>query len=69
MVVGGGFSGVEVAGELADFLRGALRYYPRAKPDELRVTILQDGARLLPELPKDLGRRAARSLERRGVAV
>lgn len=69
VVVGGGFSGVEVAGELADFLRGALRYYPRVKPDELRVTILQDGARLLPELPESLGRRAARSLERRGVAV
>lgn len=69
VVVGGGFSGVEVAGELADFLHGALRYYPRVKPDELRVTILQDGARLLPELPESLGRRAARSLERRGVAV
>ncbi|WP_198319051.1 NAD(P)/FAD-dependent oxidoreductase [Azotobacter chroococcum] len=67
LVIGGGFAGVEVAGELADFLRGALRYYPRVKPDELRVTILQDGTRLLPELPESLGRRAARSLERRGV--
>ena len=31
IVIGGGFSGVEVAGELADFLRGALRYYPRVR--------------------------------------
>jgi NADH dehydrogenase len=69
VVVGGGFSGVEVAGELADFLRGALRYYPRVKADELEVTILQDGDRLLPELPERLGRIAARSMCRRGIDV
>lgn len=69
VVVGGGFSGVEVAGELADFLRGALRYYPRVRADELAVTILQDGERLLPELPARLGCLAARSLRRRGVDV
>jgi len=69
VVVGGGFSGVEVAGELADFLRGALRYYPRVRRDELQVTILQDGDRLLPELPEPLGRSAARSMCRRGVDV
>jgi NADH dehydrogenase len=69
VVVGGGFSGVEVAGELADFLQGALRYYPRVKKEELQVTILQDGDRLLPELPERLGRTAARSMCRRGVDV
>src|SRR5207244_9695560 len=37
VVIGGGFSGVEVAGTLADFLQGALRYYPRVRADELRV--------------------------------
>ncbi len=69
VVVGGGFSGVEVAGELADFLDGARRYYPRVAADELAVTILQDGERLLPELPECLGRSAARSMSRRGIAV
>jgi NADH dehydrogenase len=69
VVIGGGFSGVEVAGELADFLAGALRFYPRAHADELRVTLLQDGERLLPELPASLGVAAARSLMGRGVAV
>ena len=69
VVVGGGFSGVEVAGELHDFLHGARRYYPRVKDGELQVTILQDGERLLPELPEKLGRSAARSMGRRGIEV
>ena len=69
VVVGGGFSGVEVAGELHDFLHGARRYYPRVNDGELRVTLLQDGERLLPELPEKLGRSAARSMGRRGIDV
>lgn len=69
VVIGGGFSGVEVAGELADFLRSAARYYPRADAAGLRVTLLQDADRLLPELPESLGRAAARSLAARGVDV
>jgi NADH dehydrogenase len=69
IVIGGGFSGVEVAGGLADFLHGARRYYPRVLRDELQVTLLHDGARLLPELPAALGEAAAQSLAERGVRV
>jgi len=69
IVIGGGFSGVEVAGELADFLRGVLRYYPRVDRDELNVTLLHDADRLLLELPESLGRAAARSLRSRRVDV
>ena len=69
VVVGGGFSGVEVAGELADFLCGAKRYYPRVLASELQVTLLQDADRLLPELPECLGRAAEKSLSGRGIRV
>ena len=69
IVIGGGFSGVEVAGELADFLRGATRFYPRVNPSELRVTLLQDADRLLLELPESLGLAATRSLASRGIDV
>jgi NADH dehydrogenase len=69
IVVGGGFSGVEAAGALADFLRGARRFYPRLARHELAVTLLHDGERLLPELPATLGDAARRSLEARGVEV
>lgn len=69
VVIGGGFSGVEVAGAVADFIRSAHRHYRRVKADELRVTLLHDMDRLLPELPKRLGEAAARSLRERGVDV
>jgi NADH dehydrogenase len=69
VVIGGGFSGVEVAGELSDYLKSVQRYYPRVNMDEVRLTIVQDIDRLLPELPVRLGAVAMRSLERRSVAV
>jgi len=69
VVIGGGFSGVEVAGAIADFINSARRCYRRIRPDELSVTLLHDQARLLPELPARLGESAARSLRQRGVAV
>lgn len=69
VVIGGGFSGVEVAGELADFLASARRYYPRVRAEELQVTLLQDADRLLLELPDTLGHAAADSLRERGVDV
>jgi NADH dehydrogenase len=68
-VIGGGFSGVEVAGELVDCLRSIRRYYPRVRADELSVTLLQDQPRLLPELSARLGEAARRSLAARGVDV
>lgn len=69
LVIGGGFSGVETAGALADSLRSIARYYPRVSASEVKVTLLQDIDRLLPELPAQLGATAARSLRERGVDV
>ena len=69
VIIGGGFSGVETAGELIDCLTSIHRYYPLVEPAELKVTLLHDGARLLPELSERLGVAAHRSLARRGVDV
>ncbi len=69
VVVGGGFSGVEVAGELVDCLRSIRHFYPRVAGHELQVTVLQDLDRLLPELPSTLGLAALKSLRARGVQV
>ncbi len=69
VVVGGGFSGVEVAGAIADALREIRRYYPRVNADELKVTLLQNVERLLMELPKSLGDAAEASLKKRGIDV
>ena len=69
VIIGGGFSGVEVAGAIADFTKSALRHYRRIQPGELQVTLLHDAQRLLPELPARLGDAAACSLRQRGVDV
>lgn len=69
VIIGGGFSGAEVAGELVDCLASIARYYPRVRRDELAVTLLHDQARLLPEMSQRLAAAAQRSLERRGVTV
>jgi NADH dehydrogenase len=68
-VIGGGFSGVEVAGAVADFIASAHRWYPRVAKRELGVTLLEGGDRLLPELPASLGEAARQSLAGRGVDV
>jgi NADH:ubiquinone reductase (H+-translocating) len=68
-VIGGGFSGVEVAGQLADCLASIRRYYPRIGAGELEVALLQDLDRLLPELPSSLGAAALASLKSRHVDI
>jgi NADH dehydrogenase len=69
VVVGGGFSGVETAGELADFLYASLRYYKRIHPEDLRIVLLHAGDRLLPELSPSLGAFTLRKMRGQGVDV
>lgn len=69
IVIGGGFSGVEVAGELVDCLASIRRYYPLVRADELKITVLHGTDRLLPELSPALGAAALASLRQRDVAV
>ncbi len=66
VVVGGGFSGVEVAGEISDFLQASRRWYRHLQSEPARVVVVHGGPRLLPELPERLGRFAARWLARHG---
>ena len=69
VVIGGGFSGVETAGELVDFLYASLKYYKRVRAEDLAITLLHSGERLLPELSASLGAFALRNMLRRGVKV
>ena len=68
-VIGGGFSGVEVAGQIYDLLTDSLRFYPSLRREDVRVEILHGGAQLLPELPTSLGDYASRRLQARGLVV
>lgn len=69
VVVGGGFSGVEVAGEIADLLGASRRFYPDIPRDEIKVTLLHSRDRLLPELPESLADFARRKMTARGIDV
>lgn len=69
VVVGGGFAGVETAGELNDFVRGAGRYYPSVQRRDVRVVLVHQGPRILPEVSEPLSAYALRKLRSRGVEV
>jgi NADH:ubiquinone reductase (H+-translocating) len=69
VVVGGGFTGVETLGEMQELIRKSLRHYPSVRPDEVRIILVQHGARILPELPEHLAAYATDTLRRRGVEI
>src|SRR5665213_1845791 len=69
IVVGGGFTGVEAAGELLDMFRSVLRYYPRIASDDVRVVLVEGGPTLLAGLPAKMGVYSARALAGRGLSI
>ncbi len=69
VVVGGGFSGVETAAAILDFLASARRYYPRLQHDAMRVVCIHGGDHLMPEMQRELGEFALKKLARRGLEV
>ncbi|MFB3046453.1 MAG: NAD(P)/FAD-dependent oxidoreductase, partial [Acidiferrobacterales bacterium] len=69
VVVGGGFSGVEVAGEITDFLQAAVRYYPQIDRQDCRVVLLHGQERILPELSPALSAFALRKMRKRGIDI
>jgi NADH:ubiquinone reductase (H+-translocating) len=70
VIVGGGPTGVELAGALAEIARQSLRQDFRAiHPESARIVLVEGGPRLLGSFPERLAEAAARSLRRLGVEV
>jgi len=70
VVVGGGPTGVEMAGSIADVARNALPAdFRNVDPARARVLLIEAGPRLLPVFPERLSAYAARELTRMGVEV
>jgi NADH dehydrogenase/putative oxidoreductase len=70
LIVGGGPTGVELAGAIAELARYGLEKDFRAfDPSQARVILVQSAPRLLPAFPERLARIAQQSLEQLGVEV
>jgi NADH dehydrogenase len=70
MVIGGGPTGVEMAGQLKELSRRALQHnYRRIDPHTTRVVLVEGGDRLLATMGERLSRLTARDLGRMGVEI
>lgn len=69
-IVGGGPTGVELAGTLAEIARHTLkREFRRIDPASARVRLVEAGPRILSSFPESLSAKAQKQLERLGVEV
>jgi NADH dehydrogenase len=70
VVVGGGPTGVELAGAIADIRRSVLtRDFRRIDPRSARIVLCQGGPRLIPQFRAKLSAKAATALGQLGVEV
>jgi len=70
VIVGGGFAGVETAGEINDFIKDSAKdYYHNIDSNNIRTIIIQSGNRLLPEMSEELAEFALQKLRNSGVEV
>ncbi|MFH1803956.1 MAG: NAD(P)/FAD-dependent oxidoreductase [Pseudomonadota bacterium] len=70
IVVGGGPTGVEMAGAIAELAKQALSHdFRRIDPRDARIILAEGGAKLLAAFPDDLSDYTRRSLETLGVEV
>lgn len=70
VIIGGGPTGVEMAGAMADVAQYTLSGdFRRIDPRSSRILLIEAGPRLLPTFPKELSAYAQRALEGMGVEV
>ena len=69
VIVGGGFAGVETAGEINDFLHDALNYYHNIKKEDINVIIIEGLSSILPGFNEKLVEYAHSKLEKNGVKI
>ncbi len=70
VVVGGGFSGVEIVGELNDFVLDSINYfYHNLQRTDTRIVLVNSGGRILPEVTEELAEFALQKIRKNGVEV
>ena len=69
VIVGGGFAGVETAGELNDFISDVSEYYPSISENDVKVTLIEATTEILNGFPQKLANFAKEKLVERGINV
>ncbi len=69
VIVGGGFAGIETAGEIMDLLLDARKYYPKIKRNEIKVLVLEALPNILPGFSEKLAKFAHNLLTKHGIEI
>jgi len=69
LVVGGGYSGVEAAGEINDLIRDSARYFHHWQKSDLKVILIHSREQILPEISPGLREFARKKMEKAGLQM
>ncbi len=69
VVVGGGYSGVETAGQVHDLIIGINRLYPRIAQEDYRVVLVHSREHLMPEVSESLAIYCEKTMRARGLEL
>lgn len=70
VIVGGGPTGVELAGSLGEITRfSIIKDFRHIQPHQTKIILVEGGPRILPSMTEELSREAVRELEELGVEV
>jgi NADH:ubiquinone reductase (H+-translocating) len=69
IIVGAGFSGVEVAGEINELVRSSTRFYRNFRKEDVAVTLVHSQDQILPEVAPKLREFARKKMEKAGITM
>jgi NADH dehydrogenase len=69
VIIGGGFSGVELAGEVNDLIRDSTRFYRNFTESDISMTLVHNQDQILPEVSPTLRDFALKKMQRAGIKV
>jgi len=69
IIVGAGFSGVEVAGEINELVRSSTRFYRNFQKSDIAVTMVHSQDQILPEVAPKLREFAQKRMQKAGITM
>jgi len=69
VIVGGGYTGCEAAGEVVDLFRSITKFYENIKLTDVRLVLIEAGKALLAGLPEPMGIYTQKNLASRGIEI